>query len=123
MKKQILEDIKDMKYLLNYNRGRVLSEQQDVDMGELTLDEYELEEEEDLEEEVDYLAEDEIDFEMTTMPGTKERERTITTPGVKPGKKPGTPYSPKPGPKKNPKAEKREMPNWLSFDEIGIDFE
>lgn len=121
MKKQILEDIKDMKYLLNYNRGRVLSEQQDVNMGELTLDEYELEEE-DLEEEVDYLAEDEIDFEMTTMPGTKEREKTITTPGVKPGKKPGTPYSPKPGPKKNPKAEKR-MPNWLSFDEIGIDFE
>ena len=47
----------------------------------------------------------------------------ITTPGIKPGTKPSTPYKPKPGPKKNPKAEKGEMPTWLSFDELGIDFE
>ena len=32
MKKQILEEIKDMKYLLNYNRGRILSEQPEVDL-------------------------------------------------------------------------------------------
>ena len=51
------------------------------------------------------------------------KERTITTPGIKPGTKPGTPYRPKPGPKKNPKAEKGDMPDWLSFDELGIDFE
>ena len=42
-------------------------------------------------------------------------------------KKPKTPYSPKPGPKKNPKAEDEvadiDMPNWLSFDELGLNFE
>jgi hypothetical protein len=59
------------------------------------------------------------------LPGTKEKERTKVTPGTKPGKKPGTPYSPKPGPKPDPKAKYRkdEMPDWLTFDELGIDFE
>ena len=42
-----------------------------------------------------------------------------TKPTEKP-KKPGTPYSPKPGPKPAPKAKKGEMPNWLSFNKIGI---
>jgi hypothetical protein len=36
-------------------------------------------------------------------------------------KKPGTPYSPKPGPKKAPKAKKKDIPDWLSFDELGIE--
>jgi len=54
------------------------------------------------------------ELEVPVKPGTK----TPTKP-----KKPGTPYSPKPGPKKNPKARKGDMPDWLSFDELGIDFE
>jgi hypothetical protein len=146
MKKQILEEIKDMKYLLNYNRGRILSEQPEVDLPNIDeeLDMMTDEDEEfmdydgddastlpgtnygddDLDMELDYTLEleEDINFEMPTMePGTKER--TITTPGIKPGTKPATPYKPKPGPKKNPKAEKGEMPTWLSFDELGIDFE
>jgi len=51
------------------------------------------------------------------LPGTKEKERIIT-PGTKPG--PKTPYRPKPGPKKNPKARKGDMPDWLTFDKLGI---
>ena len=147
MKKQILEEIKDMKYLLNYNRGRILSEQPEVDVPNLDEEFEDMgnEDEElypsfdgdddflgmgkpmgdmELDEELDYTLEleEDMDFEMPTMePGTKER--TITTPGIKPGTKPATPYKPKPGPKKNPKAEKGEMPTWLSFDELGIDFE
>lgn len=49
-----------------------------------------------------------------------------TTPGVKPGidtpskpSKPATPYKPKPGVKPSPKA-KKQVPNWLSFNSIGI---
>jgi len=48
------------------------------------------------------------ELEVPVKPGTK----TPTKP-----KKPGTPYSPKPGPKKAPKA---KMPEWLSFDAIGV---
>ena len=169
MKKQIIEEIKDMKYLLNYNRGRILSEQPEV--KEVHLDEYEEEwdtpaDDDDDENKFDLHMDDysgelpsfdsegmfqgmskpngdmdtrtpeereidmrDIDMELDEMdvpvmlPGTKEKERTITTPGIKPGKKPGTPYSPKPGPKKNPKAKSDKMPDWLSFDELGIEFE
>lgn len=143
MKKQILEEIKDMKYLLNYNRGRILSEQPEVDVPNLDEEFEDMgNEDEELypsfngdgdflgmekpmgDMELDYTLEleEDMDFEIPTMePGTKER--TITTPGIKPGTKPATPYKPKPGPKKNPKAEKGEMPTWLSFDELGIDFE
>lgn len=142
MKKQILEEIKDMKYLLNYNRGRILSEQPEVNVPNLDEELEDMEGDEELyqsfDEKGDFLGmekpmgdmeldytlelEEDMDFEMPTMePGTKER--TITTPGIKPGTKPATPYKPKPGPKKNPKAEKGEMPTWLSFDELGIDFE
>jgi len=42
-----------------------------------------------------------------------------TKPTTKPNK-PSTPYKPKPGPKPAPKAKKGEMPNWLSFETIGI---
>lgn len=106
MKKQIIEEIKDIKYLFNYDRGRIISEQPEVekmsDLYEMGLE---------LDEEMDVPV---------MLPGTKEKERTITTPGIKPGTKPGTPYRPKPGPKKNPKAEDKEMPTWLTFNKIGI---
>ena len=172
MKKQILEEIKDMRYLLNYNRGKVISEQINEEEDFVNIDDFELydPEEEDLDSETDWsqLEEDEdiypktpeerdefypitpedddlipsfdsdgnflgmekpsgdmeIDEEMdlpVMLPGTKEKERTITTPGTKPDK--DNPYKPKPGPKKNPKARKGDMPEWLSFDELGIDFE
>ena len=45
--------------------------------------------------------------------------RPTVKPGTKP-KKPGSPYSPKPGPKPAPKAIKKNLPSWLSFNEIGI---
>ena len=109
MKKQIIEEIKDIKYLFNYDRGRIISEQPEVEeMSDL----YEM-----------GLEVDELDEEMDVpvmLPGTKEKERTITTPGIKPGTKPETPYRPKPGPKKKPKAEDKEMPTWLTFNKIGI---
>ena len=52
------------------------------------------------------------ELEVPVKPGTK-------TP-TKPDK--DSPYKPKPGPKKKPKARKGDMPDWLSFDELGIDF-
>ena len=133
MKKQILEELKEMRYLFNYDRGKIISEQNqnlnemiDLEKGSFG---YDLEEdafgtyEDELEEDAFGAYEDnleeEIDFEVPTMePGTKEKERTITKPGTKPDK--DSPYKPKPGPKKKPKAKKGDMPDWLSFDEIGI---
>ena len=50
------------------------------------------------------------ELEVPVKPGTK-------TP-TKPDK--DSPYKPKPGPKKKPKAKKGDMPDWLSFDELGI---
>jgi hypothetical protein len=50
-------------------------------------------------------------------------EISPTKPTVKPGTKPNrpsTPYNPKPGPKPAPKAEKNDMPEWLSFNKIGV---
>jgi hypothetical protein len=133
MRKQILEELKDMRYLFNYDRGKIISEQDrslnemiDLEKGSFG---YDLEEdafgayEDELEEDAFGAYEDEleeeIDFEVPTMePGTKEKERTITKPGTKPDK--DSPYKPKPGPKKKPKAKKGDMPDWLSFDELGI---
>lgn len=163
MKKNINEELKNIKYLFNYNRGRVISEQQlfedddeefdrlnqkygaeaalmgidprevesmysqrernmsdrdmhtageDLTRSSLSDIDMELDEDEDL----NYLKNDleENEIETPVRPGIK----TPTKP-----KKPGTPYSPKPGPKKNPKAKKGDMPDWLSFDELGINFE
>jgi len=183
MKKQILEELKEMRYLFNYDRGKIISEQNqnlnemidlekgsfgydleedmdDVDMDTRTPEERErdrldidmdtrtpeerernmgdrhMDTGEDLAPSFDsdgnFLGmvkpnrdgmevdlEEEIDFEVPTMePGTKEKERTITKPGTKPDK--DSPYKPKPGPKKKPKAKKGDMPDWLSFDELGI---
>ena len=136
MRKQILKELKEMRYLFNYDRGKIISEQNqnlnemiDLEKGSFG---YDLEEdafgtyEDNLEEDAFGAYEDnleeEIDFEVPTMePGTKEKERTITKPGTKPDK--DSPYKPKPGPKKKPKARKGDMPDWLSFDEIGINIE
>jgi hypothetical protein len=132
MKKQVIEEIRDMKYLFNYERGRILSEQRhlqdNIDEIEEELDMADYGDEvSSFDEEGNFMGmttpsvDMEIDEEMNVpvvIPGTKEKERTKTD-------KPKTPYSPKPGPKKNPKAENRDgdIPNWLSFDELGIDFE
>jgi len=190
MKNKLNEELKDIKYLFNYNRGRVISEQEQFesedDYRNLSMynpyygDDYE---------EYDYMVDPnaeetlpsfdsssssgkylgmakpmgdmdtrtpeererdsrdidmdnrtpearerdrrdidmEIDEEMdlpVMLPGTKEKERTKVKPGTKP-KTPSTPYKPKPGPKPDPKARKRkgDMPTWLTFDELGIDFE
>ena len=116
MKKQILEELNDIKYLFNYNRGKIISEQE----------RFESEDDENINnynnsEDINYLKEleEELDFEVPTMePGTKEKERTKVIPGTKPDE--DSPYKPKPGTKKKPKAKKGDMPDWLSFDELGI---
>jgi hypothetical protein len=183
MKKQILEELNDIKYLFNYNRGKVISEQEKYESEEIDFEEIddedddedinylkgEFNEEYDDDEEYDYMVDPnaeemlpsfdsssssgkylgmakpmgdmdtrtpeererdsrdidmEVDeeiiekreVEVPVRPGTKEREKTKT---------PSTPYKPKPGPKPDPKARKRkgDMPDWLTFDELGIDFE
>jgi hypothetical protein len=55
------------------------------------------------------------------------REQGVKTAPVKPDvdtptrpSKPATPYKPKPGVKPAPKAKRKSIPNWLTFDEIGI---
>ena len=102
MDKKVAKELNEMKYLFGYERGRVISEQKEVPM----------------EEDVDFDVLDDVDVESNREIQIPVRP-DVDTP-TKP-KKPGTPYSPKPGPKKNPKAEdERRMPNWLSFDELGI---
>ena len=133
MRKQILEELKDMRYLFNYDRGKIISEQNqnlnemiDLEKGSFGYDleedafgTYENELEEDAFGAYENDLEEEIDFEVPTMePGTKEKERTTTKPGTKPDE--DSPYKPKPGTKKKPKARKGDMPDWLSFDELGI---
>lgn len=138
MKKNLNEELKDIKYLFNYDRGRVISEQNmfddDQEEFDTSMDDEDMEEfdtsmnYDDDQEEFDTSMDDmELDEEMdlpVMLPGTKEKERIKVDPGTKP-KKPKTPYSPKPGPKPDPKARKRkgDMPTWLTFDELGIDFE
>ena len=100
MKKTINEELQDIKFLFKYKPGVILSEQSE---------------------------DDEVDFDMMDVEMDEQREVQIPVrPDVdtptKP-KKPGTPYRPKPGPKKAPKAKKSELPSWLSFDELGIEFE
>jgi len=121
MKKQILEELKEMRYLFNYDRGKIISEQNQNlnEMIDLEKGSFGYDLEEDAFGAYEDELEEEIDFEVPTMePGTKEKERTITKPGTKPDK--DSPYKPKPGPKKKPKAKKGDMPDWLSFDELGI---
>ena len=122
MDKNIKNEINEMKYLFGYQRGVVISEQKEVPM------------EEDMDTEVvgvvdnvDYDEDgDNVDLDDIEMSGREVQipvRPDVDTP-TKPSK-PGTPYRPKPGPKKNPKASDDDvmdidMPNWLSFDELGI---
>jgi hypothetical protein len=142
-----------MRYLFNYDRGKIISEQNqnlnemidlekgsfgyedmddgsekfpsfspngDMDTGEDLAPSFDSDgnflgmvkpNQDDMEVDEDLIENREL--EVPVKPGTK-------TP-TKPDK--GSPYKPKPGPKKNPKARKGDMPDWLSFDELGIDFE
>lgn len=112
MKKNLINELKEMKYLFGYERGRVISEQEQFESEDFDFEEIEIDEDD-----IDYSEfSEELDVPVM-LPGTKEKERIIT-PGTKPG--PKTPYRPKPGPKKNPKARKGNMPDWLTFDKLGI---
>ena len=118
MKKNVVNELNEMKYLFGYERGRVISEQKEVPMEEDADFDVMGDEEIDVLDNVDY---EDDDFDV-------ESNREIETP-VRPDvdnptkpKNPDTPYLPKPGTKKRPKAEnERRMPSWLSFDELGID--
>jgi hypothetical protein len=162
MKKQIIEELNDIKYLFNYSIGKVISEQEQFESEDSDFEEIDIDDEDDEDDEnndINYLKSEfseEYGYEdMDTgedfapsfdsdgnflgmvKPNQDDMEvdedlienRELEVP-VKPGtktptkpKKPGTPYRPKPGPKKNPKARKGDIPDWLSFDELGIDFE
>ncbi len=123
MKKQILEELNDIKYLFNYSRGKVISEQERFEAEDIDIEDIDIDDEE---EDINYLkGEFNEDEEMglpVMSPGTKEKERTKVTPGTKPKTTPKTPYDPKPGPKPDPKARKRKghIPNWLTFNKLGI---
>jgi hypothetical protein len=123
MKRNILKEIEEIKYLFNYDRGRIISEQELFNGEKIDLDEFELNVDDDLTAMDEEIYEEE-DLDVPVMlPGTKEKERIKIDPGTKP-KQPKTPYKPKPGPKPDPKAgRKGEMPDWLTFDELGIEFE
>jgi len=108
MKKEIKKELLEMKYLFGYERGRVISEQTSVPM----------EEDDNIEGEFSGVSDAELDENKT-----REKERIKIDPGTKP-KEPKTPYKPKPGAKPDPKAKRKgDMPEWLTFDELGIDFE
>ena len=118
MKKNINEELQDIKFLFAYKPGVVLSEQVEDDNVDFDMMDAEMAEQ---------FENDDIDFDM--MDAEMDEQREVETP-VKPGiktptkpSKPGTPYRPKPGPKKAPKADKGDIPNWLSFNELGIEFE
>ena len=61
---------------------------------------------------------DDIEMEEQYETPVKPDIKTPTKPS-----KPSTPYKPKPGPKKSPKAKNKNLPNWLTFDSIGIEIE
>lgn len=112
MKRNLNEELKDMFYLLGYDRNRILSEQ--VPITELENVTYG--------DDSDDIFTDQSSghFELpeADMPSIAPSKPGIKTP-TKPNK-PGTPYKPKVKPA--PKAEKK-VPEWLSFDELGINFE
>ena len=107
MKRNLNEELKDMFYLLGYDRNRILSEQSPiVEMDYMDDNVY-----------VDDTT-DQFELPEADMPSIAPSKPCIKTP-TKP-KKPGTPYQPKVKPA--PKA-KTKVPEWLSFDELGINFE
>lgn len=112
MKRNLNEELKDMFYLLGYDRNRILSEQAPItELENVTYGD-----------DSDDIFTDQSSghFELpeADMPSIAPSKPGIKTP-TKPNK-PGTPYKPKVKPA--PKAEKK-VPEWLSFDELGINFE
>jgi len=125
MDKKVKNELNEMKYLFSYKRGVVISEQKETPMEEDMMDTDVV----GVIDDVDYDEDgDNVDLEDITMSG-REVETPVRPDVDTPTKphKPGTPYRPKPGPKKNPKAEDEvadvDMPNWLSFDELGLNFD
>ena len=136
MKKSINEELDSIKFLFKYRAGKVISEQEQFESKDVDFDEGMMSDEywEYLKNHTNKGDEgmmSDQDLEYWKNQGDKGMEfdedlienRELEVP-VKPGtktptkpKKPGTPYSPKPGPKKAPKA---KMPEWLSFDAIGV---
>ena len=90
MKKQILKELNDMKYLFSYNRGKIISEQEQFDDEEEFVDYDDMEYDDMDDDEEEYYPELRIPHDM---PSYKTKYR------------------------------KDEMPDWLTFDELGIDFE
>jgi len=108
MKKSINEELNSIKFLFKYKAGKVLSEQPTDDVNYEDMDDGgEMTTSFDPNMEVDDDLIENRELEVPVKPGTK-------TP-TKPDK--DSPYKPKPGPKKAPKA---KMPEWLSFDAIGV---
>ena len=56
----------------------------------------------------------------TKVEETGTKTKPTTKPGTKPTTKPGTPFSPKPGPNPAPKAKKSRIPDWFTFDKLGL---
>jgi len=162
MKKQILKELNDIKYLFNYSRGKVISEQEQFESEDADFEEIDIDDEDDddinylkgqFDEEYDYVDMDDnsemfpsfspngdmdtrtpeeremdrrdIDMEVDNDLSENRELEVPVKPGTKTPTKPDkdSPYKPKPGPKKKPKARKGDMPDWLSFDEIGINIE
>ena len=107
MKKSLNEELQGIHCLLGYDRNKILSEQSSIsEMDYMDDEEY-----------VDDTT-DQFELPEADMPSIAPSKPGIKTP-TKPNK-PGTPYKPKVKPA--PKAEKK-VPEWLSFDELGINFE
>jgi len=115
MDNKVKQELQEMKYLFGYKAGKVISEQENKPV----------------EEDMDVLDIEDVDMDVLDIEdmGDVEFGDTTIKPQVRPDvdtptkpKRPGTPYDPKRGPKKNPKAEDESgLPDWLSFDELGIE--
>lgn len=104
MKKNLLNELNQMKYLFGYKAGKVISEQETPSGANLSVS-----------------GETKEQIEMSGREVETPVRPDVDTPTVP--KTPKTPYRPKPGPKKNPKAKSDELPDWLTFDELGLNFE
>lgn len=129
MKKNLNEELKDVYYLLGYDRNKILSEQapivedvntfefEDMDGGEELYPSFGSDGDfVGMEKPMGDMETDE--FTEADMPSIAPSKPGIKTP-TKPNK-PGTPYKPKVKPA--PKAKKSDLPDWLTFDELGIEF-
>jgi len=72
----------------------------------------------------DWLSFDKLGIKMESKIMESETAPSPVKPGIKTPTKPkkDNPYAPKPGIKPAPKAGKNELPNWLSFNKLGIKF-